>query len=90
MTARRRQTEFKKLAGTTAYDYAYETAFELELKNAKDVPVTVKVTEQIPGDWTMQKESQPHTKEASNLASWTLEVPAEGSTILSWRVQVRF
>ena len=90
VTARRRQTEFKELAGTSAYDYAYETAFELELKNAKETPVTVKVTEQIPGDWTLQKESQPHTKEASNLASWRLEVPAEGSTILSWRVQVRF
>jgi hypothetical protein len=90
VTARRRQTELKKLAGTSAYDYAYETAFELELKNAKDAPVTVKVTEPIPGDWTMQKESQPHTKEAANLASWTLEVPAEGATTLSWRVQVRF
>ncbi|MCG6896510.1 MAG: DUF4139 domain-containing protein [Thiocapsa sp.] len=89
VTARRRQTELKKLAGTSAYDYAYEAAFELEIKNAKDQPLSVKVLERIPGDWTMLHETQPHTKLASNLASWLIEVPAEGSTTLSWGVQVR-
>jgi hypothetical protein len=90
VTARRRQTEFKKLAGTSAYDYAYEAAFELEVKNAKVEPVTVKVLETIPGDWSMLQESQPHMKEASDLASWSVVVPADGATTLSWRVQVRF
>jgi hypothetical protein len=90
VTARRRQTEFKKLAGTSAYDYAYEAAFELDVKNAKVEPVTVKVIEAIPGDWSMLQESQPHTKEASDLASWSVVVPADGATTLSWRVQVRF
>jgi hypothetical protein len=89
VTARRRQTEFKKLAGSSAYDYAYETAFEMELKNAKDEAVEVKVVENIPGDWAMLRESQPHTKEASNLASWRIQVPADGAITLSWRVQVR-
>jgi hypothetical protein len=89
VTARRRQTEFKKLAGSSAYDYAYETAFEMEIKNAKDESVEVQVVESIPGDWTMLQESQPHTKEASNLASWRIQIPADGSTTFSWRVQVR-
>ena len=90
MTARRRQTEFKKLAGSSAYDYAYESGFELELKNAKDTPAEVKVIETVPGDWTILQESQPHTKEASNLASWRVRIPAEGAATLTWRVQVRF
>jgi hypothetical protein len=90
VTARRRQTEFKKLAGSSAYDYAYESGFELELKNAKDTPAEVKVIETVPGDWTMLQESQPHTKEASNLASWRVQIPAEGAATLTWRVQVRF
>ncbi len=90
VTARRRQTEFRKLAGSSAYDYAYESAFELELKNAKDQPVEVKVVETLPGDWNMLQESQPHTKDASNLASWRVQIPAEGAATLSWRVQVRF
>jgi hypothetical protein len=90
VTARRRQTEFKKLAGSSAYDYAYEAAFELEVKNAKTEAVQVKLVESIPGDWSMLQESQAHTKDASNLVSWQIQVPAEGMTTLSWRVQVRF
>lgn len=89
VTARRKQTDFKKLAGSSAYDYAYEAAFAMELKNAKTEPVTVKVLENIPGDWSIVQESLPHTKAASNLAVWQVQVPAEGHTTLTWRTQVR-
>ena len=90
VTARRKQTAFKKLSGTSAYNYAFEVAFEMELKNARPDPVTVKVIEDLPGDWTMVKASQPHTKEASNLASWQVQIPAEGAVTLTWQVQARF
>jgi len=90
VTARRKQTSFKKLGGTTAYDYAFEAGFELELKNAKSEPVSVKVVEEIPGDWTIVRESQPHTKEAAGLVSWQLAVPAAGSATLTWQAQIRF
>ncbi len=89
VTVRRKQTTFKKLSGSTAYNYAYEAAFEMELKNAKPEPVSVKVLETIPGDWSMVGESQPHTKEASNLASWQVEIPADGAVTLTWRTQIR-
>ena len=89
VTVHRKQTEFNKLSGTGRYDYTYETAFAMELKNAKPDPVTVKVVEAIPGDWKMVLESEPHTKEASNLASWQVTIPAEGAVTLTWRVQVR-
>ena len=89
VTVHRKQTEFNKLSGTGRYDYTYETAFAMELKNAKPYPVTVNVVEAIPGDWKMVLESEPHTKEASNLASWQVTIPAEGAVTLTWRVQVR-
>lgn len=89
VTARRKQTAFKKLAGSTAYDYAYEASFAMEIKNAKTEPTSVVVREEIPGDWTMIAESLPHTKEAASLASWTVTVPADGKATLTWRVQVR-
>ncbi|NCA69707.1 MAG: DUF4139 domain-containing protein [Sphingobacteriia bacterium] len=89
VTARRRQIQFTKLGGASAYDYTYEAAYELELKNAKDAPVTVKVLENIHGDWMMIDESHPHDKASSSLASWQIEVPAEGSATLSWRLRVR-
>lgn len=89
VTARRKQTAFKKLSGSSAYDYAYETAFALELKNAKPEAVTVKVVETIPGDWKITEESLTHIKQAANLVSWSVEIPAEGSTTLTWRTRVR-
>ncbi|MBP6735350.1 MAG: DUF4139 domain-containing protein, partial [Chromatiaceae bacterium] len=89
VTVRRKQTEFNKLSGTGRYNYAYEAAFMMELKNAKPDPVTVKVLEAIPGDWKMVLESEPHAKEASNLASWQVTIPAEGAVTLTWRVQAR-
>lgn len=89
VTAKRKQTAFKKLAGSTAYDYAYQTSFEMELKNAKSEPVTVVVREHIPGDWNMLAQSLAHTKESASLASWRVEVPAEGSTRLTWTARIR-
>ena len=90
LTADKRQTAFEKLAGTGRYNYVFESAYEIVLKNAKPEAVTVTVREPMPGDWTMVSESQPHTKAASGTAEWQVRVPAEGKTTLSYRVRVRY
>ncbi len=89
VTVRRKQTGFNKLAGTGPYNYLQEAAFAMELNNAKAVQVTVKVLEDIPGDWQMLQESQPHVKDAAHLASWQVLVPAEGTITLTWRVRIQ-
>jgi hypothetical protein len=90
VTADRKQTDFQKLAGTGRYNYVFESAYEIVLKNAKQEPVTVTVREPMPGDWTMVSASQPHTKAASGTAEWQVNIPAEGRTTLSYRVRVRY
>ncbi len=90
LTADRKQTAFQKLAGSSRYNYEFESAYEIVLKNAKSEAVTVIVREPMPGDWTMVSESQPHTKAASGTAEWQVKVPAEGKTTLSYRVRVRY
>ncbi|MBN2707121.1 MAG: DUF4139 domain-containing protein, partial [Deltaproteobacteria bacterium] len=90
LTARRRQTDFSKVAGDGRYNYIYEAAFQLTLKNAKDEAVTVQVLEPVPGDWEMLRESLPHARENSNLVSWQVPVAAKGETALSYRVLVKF
>ena len=90
VTADRKQTDFKKLAGTSRYNYVFESAYQIAIKNAKSEAVTVKVVEPMPGDWQVQSESHPHTKAASNTAVWNINVPAEGKTILSYRVLVKY
>ncbi|MCJ7601431.1 MAG: DUF4139 domain-containing protein, partial [Desulfobulbaceae bacterium] len=83
-------TDFKKVAGYSRYDYVYEGAYQIELKNGKKEAATVKVVEPIPGDWEMLEESLPHEKAASNTAVWQVPVPALGSTTLTYRVRVKY
>lgn len=90
VTADKKQTDFKKLSGTSRYNYVFESAYEVLLKNAKKEAVTVTVQEPMPGDWQVLSESHPHTKEASNAAVWKISVPAEGNTRLVYRTQVRY
>lgn len=89
VTAERRQLAFTKLSGSGPWNYQYESAFEITIRNAKAEPVTVRVQEPIPGDWTMLQESAPHERASADTAVWHLEVPAGGATVLAYRVRVR-
>ncbi len=90
ITADKKQTDFKKISGISRYNYVFESAYQITIKNAKDEPVTVKVAEPMPGDWQILSESHPHTKAAAGTAVWEVPVPAEGKTTLVYRVQVRY
>jgi hypothetical protein len=90
VTANRKQTDFKKVAGSSRYDYVYEGAYSIELKNGKKEAATVKVVEPIPGDWEMLAESLPHAKAASNTAVWQVPVPGLGATTLTYKVRVKY
>ena len=89
VTADKKQTDFRKLAGEGRYNSIFETAYQIVLKNAKKEAVTVTVREPVPGDWTMASESQPHTKVASGIAEWKVAVPADGKATLTYRVRVK-
>jgi hypothetical protein len=90
VTADKKQTEFKVLPNPQKGHSAFESAYELTLKNAKKEKVTVTVQEPIGGDWKIVSESAPHTKANSHLAVWKIEIPAEGSTTLTYRAQVKY
>ncbi len=90
LTGSKKQTSFKKIGGDSRYNYIYEAAFEIKLKNAKSEPVTIKVVEPIPGDWEMVSESHKHKKENSSIASWAVKVPAQGMSVLTYKVRVKF
>ncbi|UCD65445.1 MAG: DUF4139 domain-containing protein [Deltaproteobacteria bacterium] len=90
ITADRKQTDFKKLAGFGRYNYVFESAYRIELKNAKDEDVMVKVVEPMPGDWEILSESHSHKKISSSEAEWLVKVPSKGSAELLYRVKVKF
>ncbi len=85
ITAERKQTNYKRIA-----DNVGESSWRIELRNAKDEAVTVKVQEPMPGDWEMVQESHKHSKESARVAAWNVAVPAGGSTVLDYTVRVKW
>jgi hypothetical protein len=90
VTASKRQTDFRSLGEDVRKRRAFESAYEIVLRNAKKEPVTVTVREPLPGDWKMIEESRRHEKIDAHTAQWRITVPAEGESKLAWRVQVRY
>ena len=90
VTASMKQTNFKKAKYFSPYNSAFESTYEIVLKNAKTEPVTVTVREPIPGDWEITKESHSHEKISSNAAEWKVTIPAESSENLTYRVLVKY
>lgn len=87
ITATRTQTDFQQL--DTPSKRFTETAHQIEIRNARQKDVTIRVQEPIPGDWIMISESMPHTKSTSNLAEWMVKVPANEKVVLSYRIRIR-
>lgn len=90
VTADKKQTYFKVLPRPSKGNNLYESAYEITLKNAKKEKATVTVQEPINGDWTILSETQPHKKSSSTLATWKIDVPAEGQATLNYRVRVKY
>jgi len=85
ITAERKQTNYRKVA-----DNVSESSWRIELRNAKDEAVTVKVQEPMPGDWEVVQESQKHTRESARVASWNVAIPASGAAVLEYVVRVKW
>ncbi|TVQ84998.1 MAG: DUF4139 domain-containing protein [Chromatiaceae bacterium] len=90
VTAERKRTAFDKRSGTGPWQYEFDSAYEIRVRNAKPEPQAVTIQERVPGDWKMLEESASHTVGNANTAVWQLTVPAEGETVLTYRVRVRF
>ena len=90
VTARRKQTDYKSLGKQGRFGFVHESAFEIELKNAKKEAVTVTVLEPMPGDWEVLQSSHACTKAAAGTGKFQVSVPAEGKATLSYRVRVKW
>ena len=88
VSAKRRQTSFRQtvrvLEGAKLTDR--RSSHEIVLRNAKNQPVQVIVKEPIYGNWSITEENMPHRKEDAFTAVWTVTVPAEGETKLTYSV----
>jgi len=85
IVAERKQTDYKKLS-----DRLYEFEYEITLRNHKDIPITVEVNEPIGGDWEMVNSSYKFTKTAAFAAQFEVPVDKDGTSVLKYRVRVRY
>jgi hypothetical protein len=85
IVAERKQTDYKKLS-----DRLYEFEYEITLRNHKDAPISVEVNEPIGGDWEMVNSSYKFTKTAAFAAQFDVPVDKDGTSVLKYRVRVRY
>ncbi len=78
VTAHKRQTDFQQQSCRA------DSAYEITISNAKEMPQDVLVVESIPGTWQILAENFPHTKSSSSTATWTVNVPANSHSVLTY------
>jgi len=83
ITARATHTAIDQIARDS-----YESEQEIVVENAKDEAVTVEVSGNFPLGWKLLTETSPHEAETANRLVWRLEVPAGGSSTLTYRMRV--
>ncbi|MDT5060097.1 MAG: hypothetical protein QOH63_556 [Acidobacteriota bacterium] len=85
IVAERKQTDYKVLPGSV-----YEYAYEITIRNHKDVPVTVIVNEPIDSDWRMISTNFKAEKTSAFAARFQVPVEKDGETKLIYRVRVKY
>jgi hypothetical protein len=81
----RKMTEWKKLMFNR-----YEAAYEISLRNHKKEDIVVKVVEPIPGDWTIVESSHEYKKTEAFTAVFSIPVPKDGETTVTYRVRMKY
>ncbi|MBV9439255.1 MAG: hypothetical protein JOZ24_04610 [Candidatus Eremiobacteraeota bacterium] len=83
LVANKRQTDYHVVGVNSS-----ESAYSITILNGKSTPQDVLVVETIPGDWTILQSSAPYVKTSASTATWTIRVPGDGQTVLTYRARV--
>jgi len=81
----RTQTDFQRLS-----DRLFESAYEIKLRNHKDSAIAVDIVEPMTEDWTILEKSHEFVKKDARTAVFTVPVPKDGETIVTYRVRVNY
>jgi hypothetical protein len=84
VTANKKQTDFHGNGNCT-----FDSSYVVVVKNAKTEPVDVLVVEPLPGDWSIVAENLRHVKTSSSTATWTVHVPPDSNSKLTYTAHVK-
>jgi len=85
VVAERKQTDYKMVTNQVR-----EMEYEITLRNHKATPISVEVNEPIGGDWEMLNSTYAWTKTAAFAAQFVVPVEKDGTSVLRYRVRVRW
>ncbi len=60
------------------------------LRNHKERPVRVDVIEPLSNDWTILEKSHEFLKKDARTAVFSVDIPVNGETIVTYRVRVKY
>jgi len=85
VVSERKQVDFEKISSNV-----YEMEYEVVIRNHKSTAVSVEVNEPIGGTWRVIRTSHEYTKSDAWAAQFNLQVPADGTTTLKYRIRVTY
>ena len=85
VVAERIQSDYRGVGPTI-----HEAEFRIPVRNHKDTPVTVDVVEPMPATWTILSKSHDFVKKDAHTAVFSLDIPADGTVELVYRVRVQW
>ena len=85
IVAERARTDFDRVSDRVTME-----TYEIKIRNHKEEPVEVVVSEHIYGDWSIRKSSHEYEKKRDFLAEFRLPVDVDGETILTYTVRRRY
>lgn len=80
----------KQLAWSAIGACTSESDWEISLRNHKDAAVEVEDREPAGGDWEIVSSSAPAHREDANTFTFTVQVPANGETKITYKVRVKW
>jgi hypothetical protein len=85
IVAERVRSDSRRLA-----DNLYRHTFRITLRNHKDEDIVVEVVEAVGGYWEIVNESQAHRKVDASTVAFDVPVKADGETVLTYTVEVKY
>ncbi len=86
VVAERTQTDFDVVTSGRVFRSSYRVV----IRNHKDEAVTVEVVERPGGDWRIERASRRWTKEAHRRVRFDVPVEANGESVLTYTITVRY
>ncbi len=69
---------------------AYESSWQVTLRNRKDEKIVVRVVEPVGGEWKIVSSSHQYKRLEARRIEFSVPLPAKGEEILKYRIRVEF